>query len=208
LESVDETMKLNWSQYFNPVITIATISGMLYLIGFTRSAVIARDFGVVNLTLSEPIQATIANGFMVTMTHIPELFAILILTFLLVFLVAIRRRRNAWVIDENRLHLVGWAIAIATVYSTLGVYSGAERSNSILEIVLNGCKLDCRTYKTAEKSYVGLLIQGNEEYQMIYTKTGVVVLPIVKIKSIHTEGLKPKKLPVAWEILPSFPDRY
>ena len=190
-----------------PIAIIVTTSA-LYLAGSSADSLILEHYGLASSLLDKPSQKTIVDGYYGLVRGFPIFVAGLIKTrWVVAWLMNIlaglvigwqlvkRGRTNlsgpdGWVWKLYRtLVLVGLSYVvfhIATVSAGLATESDITR---IDKVVAAGC-LQCRTYRTEQGDFAGVLIDGDKQRVVIVQRGGIRVLKIDQLLAVLAPGVR------------------
>lgn len=172
-------------------VTLA-LTGMMYLAGWTERNTLLKKFGVSASIVPEPIQNTLARGYIPLLAGLTfvglVIGAILLFDRLLDrFLKGLGDAVPAHIRDHRsspiRHYLLGAILALLVGYVS-GAISGEWKEERARRNVVESDCLSCFVYRTPQADHVGRVLAQNETTTVLLTKGSVAILKTPEIAAV------------------------
>jgi hypothetical protein len=176
------------------------LTGMMYLAGWTERNTLLKKFGVSASIVPEPIQNTLARGYL------PLLAGLVFVAFITGVPLLLDRWLTRFIkrlgdvvpthIRDSRSspiwHYLLGAIAALLVGYVSGVASGEWKEERARRNVIENNCLTCFVYRNPQQDYVGRVLAQNDATTVLLTKKAVIVLKTPDIAAVWRYSPRPK----------------
>ena len=188
--------------------TTVALTGILYLAGWTERELFLRYFGLSAGLFNEPLQATLARGY------IPTFFGLLLIAMLgavylalahfyarLILKIPHQERTRVFTLADRFLAPTGWATGVYFVLLVLlvgliaGEFFATKRARDVYDLLDRNCAapqtIRCARYDLAGARFTGVLLVQDNSRAAVATKSSVRLLANDKIESVTPVGPRP-----------------
>lgn len=174
---------------------IVVLTGAIYLAGWAERDAVLHEFGLTGDHFSQPLQATLARGYLLVLIIVPVIVIGLAIFWaviggadsdkensngaahgpraLLAFLAPARR----WLGKALRVNFYFLAGLLILAGCDIGARrAGSWRASDIKSTVDSGCLLNCSVYVTGERRVIGQIIEADADRMAVYAGGHVVLL--------------------------------